>query len=203
MSFFDAPPPPPPPPVTGWVPPPWMPPDRELGSPLAMQFRLARSQNAVMTIRHLVAHSNGIEFQLECLVIEPPEDEEDLMGFMGRPYYTKRSSDPSRLPEGLFRFGVRLADGSKATTLQAPWRGASVSAVSGIPEQPVLLPVGSGSSGAPRLLQAGFWLWPLPPAGRITFVCEWPILGISFTEREIDATPIREAAARSSHIWPK
>jgi hypothetical protein len=47
----------------------------------------------------------------------------------------------------------------------------------------------------------GFWLWPLPPAGPVAFVVEWPSEGIAETRVEIDATLLREAAARSEVLW--
>ena len=37
--------------------------------------------------------------------------------------------------------------------------------------------------------------------GRLTFVCEWPAAGIVLTRTDLDAAPIRDAAARSRTLW--
>ena len=49
----------------------------------------------------------------------------------------------------------------------------------------------------------GFWLWPLPPPGPLTFVVEWPALGIAETRAETDATAVVEAAASAAPLWPE
>ena len=46
------------------------------------------------------------------------------------------------------------------------------------------------------------WLWPLPPAGPLTFVCAWPAEGIEEISAQIDAAPILEAASRAIELWP-
>jgi hypothetical protein len=46
-------------------------------------------------------------------------------------------------------------------------------------------------------------VWPLPPAGTLAFVCEWPLRGIVETRAEIDAAPILEAAGRAEVLWPE
>jgi hypothetical protein len=176
------------------VPPEWFRPDDYLGSPVGAQFVLARSPNVVLTIRHVLVYPNGFEFQLECLVVNYPQDPEDLMGFEGLPYYTKPSPNPNSLPDGLFRFGVQLPDGSKATTLQSHQQMQVEK-----PDHPVLMRSGSGGIGTTKAHQ--YWLWPLPPPGRLAFVCEWPSLGIAVTRHEIDTAEIRDAAQRSQSLW--
>jgi hypothetical protein len=46
-----------------------------------------------------------------------------------------------------------------------------------------------------------WWVTPLPPPGRLEFVCEWPAAGIALTRVEVDADPIREAATRVTTLW--
>lgn len=189
--------PPKPPPHQRWVPPKWMRPDNYVGRPLPMQRMLARSSQAAILMRHLVVYPTGFEVRVECFILQPPADLEDLMGFEGLPYYTKKSPDRSRLPEGLFRFGIRFSDSSKVTTVQDYFVQAQREPE---PDHPMMIPVGSGSHG-PRKLSSGFWIWPLPPPGPMFLVCEWPALGISFTRQELDSAAIREAAMKSVPIW--
>lgn len=162
-----------------------------------MQFVLAQSSLALIAIRHVLAYPSGFEFTVDCLVRQLPDDPEVLMGFQGLPYYMRRSPDPARLPDGLFRFGIKFADGSKVTTLQDPHVRAMVSD----PDRPVLLPMGSGSSGSPRRLGTNFWCFPLPPPPRMHFVCEWPALGTPFTTHEVEVNPIQAAASQAVQLW--
>jgi hypothetical protein len=196
MAFFKPPPPPPPPPER-WRRPEWMLPDNYLGEPVPTDVELARSVKVRIIVRHLIAYPTGIEFQLVGLVHPDARSDEAVGGFVGRPYYSERNEDPSRLPDGLFRFGIEFADGSKATTLQdhhIAYDGPNH------PPTPWLQP-SSGGGSSPGHLSAGYWVWPLPPPGPLAFVCEWPALGIPLTRREIDSGPIRVAAVQTTPLW--
>lgn len=67
------------------------------------------------------------------------------------------------------------------------------------PDGPILRQFMGG--GGPRSLFTRWWAWPLPPAGPLEFVCEWPALEIPETRASIDAQLILDAAARSSQLW--
>jgi hypothetical protein len=43
-------------------------------------------------------------------------------------------------------------------------------------------------------------MWPLPPDGPLSFVCEWPVAGVELTRTEIDAALIIAAASRAQVI---
>jgi hypothetical protein len=176
--------------------PEWVQPDNYLGQAVPIQFVLARSEKGVIAVLHLVAYPTGFEFQLVALVRSDMQNEDSMLGFIGRPYYSKPNPDPARLPDELFRFGIQFPDGSKATTLQERrvWFGSDR------PKAPLLQPTGSGYSG-PRQLSMGYWVWPLPPAGPFAVVCEWPALGIPLTRHEIDSSVIREAALKARPLW--
>ena len=196
MAFFRRPPPPPAPPER-WRKPEWILPDNYLGQPVPTDIELASSTKVRIVLRHLVAYPTGIEFQVVALVQALARDDEAVGGFVGRPYYSEKNEDPSRLPDGLFRFGIEFADGSKATTLQdqhIAYYGPD------LPPSPWLQRSGSGGS-SPGHLNAGYWVWPLPPPGPLAFVCEWPAMGISLSRREIDTGPIRAAAAQAAPLW--
>jgi hypothetical protein len=45
-------------------------------------------------------------------------------------------------------------------------------------------------------------MWPLPPIGPLSFVCEWPAAGIALTHVEVDSQPLRDAAGRSRELFP-
>lgn len=57
------------------------------------------------------------------------------------------------------------------------------------------------AGGGGQRYSQSFWLWPLPPGGPFSFVCEWPALDIGLTRVEVDSALFREAAARTRTLW--
>jgi hypothetical protein len=94
------------------------------------------------------------------------------------------------------RFGLRLADGRKVVVQ----RSGEMRPFLQQPDHPILRPR-SGSGGG-HLSRATMWLWPLPPAGPLTFVCAWPAKGVEETSAEIDTGPLLAAGARAVEMWP-
>jgi hypothetical protein len=95
-----------------------------------------------------------------------------------------------------FRFGLQFSDGGKAAGSPGgrPDRDSE-------PAGPVLYPFAGG--GGPHSFVSRWWTWPLPPAGPLEFVCEWPAFGIAESRAGIDAELILEAAMRSIRLWPE
>ncbi len=58
-----------------------------------------------------------------------------------------------------------------------------------------------GGNGSTHSWELGFWVWPLPPAGSVTFVCEWPAENVPLTRVDIDAEEINDAARRAEILW--
>jgi hypothetical protein len=192
------------------------PPEDVLGGVVALELLLARSQMAAVTISSAAAYRTGLEFTVG---LRLREDRQDRV-WMGPPWEHRRSQS-GELPDDLFRVGVQFEDGSKATTLDTGLcgtfvgppggvvdysSGGTIGAVEGeeraeprVPDSPVLVPRGGG--GGMRHWSESLWLWPLPPEGRLSFVCEWPAFGIALTRADVDAAPIRDAAARSRALW--
>lgn len=94
----------------------------------------------------------------------------------------------------MLKFGVEFSDGRKATNLSVRGTGT------GEPQEPVLWSMGGGGGGG-RWRQ-DFWVWPLPPAGPLAFVCEWPAAGVALSRAEADARQLLDAAARAVAIFP-
>ena len=44
-------------------------------------------------------------------------------------------------------------------------------------------------------------MWPLPPAGKLAFVCEWPVAGIPLSRHEIDAQLVLDAVSRAQQLF--
>jgi hypothetical protein len=98
----------------------------------------------------------------------------------------------------ILRFGVLFADGRRATNLdQLAWNdGATRNPPA---DHPVLFPA-SGSGWAGRT-EIGVSLFPLPPAGPVTLIVEWPAEGIPESRTEFDGAEVRAAAERAERIW--
>ena len=88
---------------------------------------------------------------------------------------------------------LRLSDG----TLVSSDRPRDDSA----PTAPILRFNGGGGTANRQVLR--FWAWPLPPAGPLEFICQWPTFGIAETRVSIDAQLILDAARRSVQAWPE
>jgi hypothetical protein len=95
------------------------------------------------------------------------------------------------------RFGVRFADGRKATKL----RGVDLSRGRRGPKPPVPTEAGGGGGGD-RDWDSHQWLWGLPPPGPRAFVCEWPARQIAESQVEIDAQLVLDEAERAVTLWP-
>jgi hypothetical protein len=109
-------------------------------------------------------------------------------------HHTQYAFDPSS--DEFVRLGVQFADGGKATNLRHPRPPSDQP-----PAGPLVTPHGgSGSAGA---WDTYYWLWPLPPPGRLLIVAEWPAQHISETAVEVAADPILEAAAHAVTLWPE
>ena len=100
---------------------------------------------------------------------------------------------------GLHGANARAATRSHATTTVIGQHGGPGPSGDADPPGPILRTYLGG--GGPRSSFWRWWAWPLPPAGPMEFVCEWPALGIPETRAGLDAQLILDAAGRSIRLW--
>jgi hypothetical protein len=189
VAFFELPSVPEPeesPPQPAWVGPP----DNEAGIVVPLNRVLALSREVAVRLLSATAFSTGFELTSAVRTREHIEALHEAFVMHRRP-------QKSELDPGFFRFGLEFADGRKATNLGYP---GYVMQGDADPSQPVLMPRGSGGGG--RSWAGNWWVWPLPPAGPLTVVCEWPAYGIALTRHEFDAGPLLDAAAQVEQLWP-
>jgi hypothetical protein len=188
MSFFEAPPPPPEPEIHRQ--PEWSgPPENVLPSPFELEVVLARTDGLAILAHSGLSYPNGFSFRVALQRREAQE------GLDGNPFHHWHRPQRGGIPEEALRLGVQFADGAKATVFDgARWFGQADG-----PQGPVLLQRGGG--GGNKSWDFAFWVWPLPPEGPLALVCEWPSEHVELTRAEIDAAPIREAAARAETLW--
>jgi hypothetical protein len=170
-------------------------PDDVLGEAVPINFVLARTPKAAVTVQHITAYPSGFEF--EVVAAARPEGEiwdpmHGLAGFRGRP-----GQRGGEMGDEILRFGIQYSDGSKATNLGPPMIGPQDKRRKG----PILQH--QGGSGGGTIATQRYWAWPMPPSGTLAFVCEWPKYGVPLTRHEIDADLIREAAKRATELWPE
>jgi len=195
MGFFDR-----PPPVTRpererprRPRPAWIKPEAALPGVVAAELVLARAPDAAVAVIGLSAYPAGFEFSI-CAVLR--EDRR-------RPWpdwvmhHTPDEFRNEALPDEFLRVGVQFSDGRAATNAgPGPFWSLEVE-----PTGPLLLPDGGG--GSARRHDMTYWVWPLPPPGPVTLVCEWPAFRIDESRADIDAQLILDAAARATQIWPE
>jgi hypothetical protein len=163
-------------------PPEWIaPPENVVGVTVPVDRVLANTGDLALALRSMTAYPTGVTFEIAMLRREPPEDGDgdDLF----RMFHMPRE-------DGL-RFGVELPDGRRLAA------GRTAAAAG---DAPRLTPRGGGGGGLSYHQE--FWLWPLPGDGVLRFACQWPALGIEETVHDLDAAPIRAAAARAVELWP-
>lgn len=190
-DFFEPPPrrqPEPEPEPPEWAGPP-------LGSKPArvpVEQVVARTGEVAIYLASLAAFPTGFAFDL-FVVADDPETELDPIGFD----YREEAERTGEIPAGQLRLGFLFADGAKATNTSGAggWYGQ--------PQPPPASPIMIGASGGRGGL--GRWklsprVWPLPPPGRLEFVCEWPQAKVPLTRFELDAAPLLDAASRSAEV---
>jgi hypothetical protein len=174
-------------------PPAWLgPPHNVLPGIAPLELILARTDQTVVAIASIQAYPTGFDFTLSLRLRTVSVREDQQLPHLFGPIV---EADP--LPDEFLRFGVQFADGRKATNLDRPPYDPQGQA----PDPPVLNQHGGGGGGSAWDIE--HWVWPLPPAGPLAFVCEWPGRGIAESRVEIDAGLILEAAGRAVTLWPE
>jgi hypothetical protein len=159
-----------------------------------LELVLAQTGEVAVCISRLSGYPSGFEFDLVTMAAPGARAELDPMLFGPHQHHMLRSTGPGELSPELLRIGVQFADGSKATNVGGFHHDSD------LPKGPVMHPGGGGGGGGDW--RQSEWVWPLPPPGPLSFVCEWPAAGIELSRTEIDAQLILDAAARARVIFP-
>ncbi|MGZ4324680.1 MAG: hypothetical protein ACXVV5_21730 [Solirubrobacteraceae bacterium] len=195
MSEFFEPPPPSPEPQVDVRQPPWFGAPRGiLPGVVPVELLVARSEKAAVCITRLAAYLTGFEFDV-LTIAAPGHAELDLDPMLFGPYHHRARRPSGELPADLLRIGVQFADGTKVTNT------GGVGYDQNPPPGPVMFP-GGGGGGDGQWRQTE-WVWPLPPSGPLTFVCEWPAAEIPLSRANLDAQIILDAAGRAQTIFPE
>jgi hypothetical protein len=168
---------------------------RYLGGVVPLELLIARSDAAAFGVRNLVAYPDGFELTLSAWVRKPAR------GRRGRFHQSiilnPMDHDGDDLPPELLRFGIEFPDGASVTNLDEPSWSLSPDAT-----EPAHGLESHSGGGSDDHYEQQWWAWPLPTAGTLAFVGEWPAYDIAETRVEIDAALIIDAAARAMPVWP-
>ena len=165
---------------------PWHPPEAELPGIVPIDtLHFARSEQAAVAIVGIAAYARGFEFFLARRIRPgtPGLDQDPTPEMVRR---RRRETDG-------FPISVQFSDGR--TAISGSPRGDSE------PTGPILQSRGGGGNSRSQLFR--WWVWPLPPAGPLEFICQWPVYGIGETRVGIDGQLIIDAARRSVQLWPE
>ena len=187
-EFFERPlpvedpgPPPPSPPWTG-------PPYGVIPGVAPPELVIASNARAALYVGRCSVYATGFELEVRVLIAyDAGELDPSLNGVYHRPGRGTNYDE-------MLKFGVEFSDGRKATNVGGRGHGSDE------PEEPVLWGMGGGGGGGRRLQD--FWVWPLPSAGPLAFVCEWPAAGIPLTRAEVDAQLLLDASTRTRQLFP-
>jgi hypothetical protein len=156
----------------------WKHPANELPRAAESALLLAQTDRVAVAVIAIWAFSSGFEFWIGVRFRQPG------------PALRREADDQS------LHIGLRFADGRKVANVgHVPGPAGSV------PGNLLLSPLSFGGGMLDR--SRSYWVWPLPPAGPMTFVCEWAAFGIPETSMEVDAQPILRAAEQSIKLWPE
>jgi hypothetical protein len=185
--------------MVNFGPPPWLqPPESELGVAVPLREVLASDAGVVIALIDCVAFSTGFEFSI---AVRSKEDlDPRQMGF-GMPHPGDAEGSEKEL-----QFGIRFADGRTAVTggrpsaeFMAQWKMYSEGLEPRADDGPILAPRSGGGGG--KRWDFRYWVWPLPPEGRLTFMCEWSSRKLAPTTHDVDASEIRRAGDASRKLW--
>lgn len=181
--------------------PPWLnPPEDVLPGVVPLELILARSQSTAVLLIGIRAFPTGLSMTLGVRVRGPLRRRDLHSEVFDGPYSHDMDAE---WHAGRLKWGFELSDGRRVTNVDAPvWREHDEHGndPSWYPDRPVLS--GGGGGGGMHSVDRECWLWPLPPPGRLSVVCQWLDQDIEMAVHELDAQPFLDAAARAEPVWP-
>jgi hypothetical protein len=185
----------------------YAPPAGEMGAVIVTGLMLARTPNVAVTLPTIQTFRTGCLMNVNIDLRQHALSADDFSALQLSVYpHMSTEARAGRLPDSLLRFGVRFADGAKATTVgqrfdgtpppQDPPPGPQLSWLLGGLSQR------SGHEEAGVIIM-GLWLWPLPPVEIFELGVEWPVGGIELSIVELDGSAIVAAAQHAPvPYWP-
>lgn len=166
---------------------PWRRPETEFPALVPVgTLHFTRTEPSEVAVTAVLAYSNGFEFFVTRL-LRP-----DGPGFG----HGRGPTPPGLRKDGpavhqLMTVGLEFADGSQVI--------GNVPSPPGNEEPPGRILDFGGGVGTAHRSDSRWWTWPLPPSGRMDFICR---LDAAETRVSMEAQLILDASRRSMHVWP-
>lgn len=135
---------------------------------------LARTETVAVAVIGVWAFKAGFEFWVSA-----------------RFHHAQPPAHGDMAPQESAHIGLQFADGRKAANFTTSPEAESTG-------PPGLVLSTRGLGGGLRHREWSYWVWPLPPAGPVSFVCEWAAADIPEAQAMLDAQPILDAAGKAS-----
>ncbi len=170
----------------------WEPPPDALPVPVACDCVLARMPKMTVGAGFFAAYATCFEFKVQARAVRGPgiAHFDMSLAWAGR----VREAGSSEPPPDILRLAIECSDGTTASTLDMPL--LLLLSAGDPPPQRVIW--GMGGMSANNRSEQDYVVWPLPPPGPLTFVCEWPANEIPITRVEIDGTAILRAGKEAA-----
>ncbi|MEH0108497.1 hypothetical protein V6N00_02050 [Tersicoccus sp. MR15.9] len=174
----------------------WGPPDDEIPMTWASPAMLGVTDHVAVALIGAEVFSDGvilrIERRLRRLTMPRQTWSRHREVFLGH--------DAEDAP-GRLRYGLVLDDGRNVFD-SGPAAGSADPFLT--PSSSVLTRQGGGGSGDDRSFSTTdrLWLWPLPPAGPLDLVFQWPDLGLDESHTALDGSAIVALSSRAVALWP-
>jgi hypothetical protein len=168
-----------------------------VGGVVPLELVVARSDRAAVVLTRIAAYPEGFSLAVHSYLhrsVRPRSRHPLNLMMMGHPMCP--GGEP--VAEEMLRIGLAWPDGGRATNLDGWGRRPDPDA-----EEPDHGLEVSGGGGSESEFQTDCWAWPVPTAGELLVVVEWPAFGIGETRTAIDASLIADAAGRARPVWPE
>ena len=186
--------------------PVWLnPPEAVLPGVVPVELILGRSSSTVVALTGMRAFPTGLNMNLAVHVRGKVARRDLKSEVFDGPY---RHDMDVQWQSGRLKWGFELADGRRVTNVD-PWpqqpnqdhgRPHHPDDWKWQPDHPVL--IGGGGGGGGGSVDRNYWLWPLPPAGKLLVVCQWPDQDIELNVQTLEAEPFLDASRRAQPVWP-
>lgn len=177
-------------------------PEDELPALLPVTEVIATTDRVAIALVGVRVHRTGLQLQIERRLRRrglPAIEWAELTGvFMEHTPF----GGPVALA-GRLRFGIAFEDGERVLADDSPF--LRMGDPDAEPEGFLLTRQGrgGGGGGSGYVANDDLWLWPLPPAGTLELVVQWPAMGIDETRIAVDAAAIEELARRVRPFWER
>jgi len=164
--------------------PEWNAPPRDgLPAVVPVERVIARTEEVSIFLPNLWVFPTGFEFE----IFVAAREEGGLDRLNSPPDFEGLRA--GSITDEKLRLGIEFPDGATATNIGEDWERE------GLTPKPPVMNIRGGLYGGPDW-EERYWVWPLPPPGALTLVCEWPAAEIPLTRIALDTAAILEAASR-------